>query len=163
MTAQSAAVSGNMKIKLIQIDGTVPNLALMKLSHYYKERKGAEVTFTRSVNTDMFENYDLEGAMNKPEFIVCSAVWYQDGEKRVHSPRNVESGLVVYGVGHHHCFALLGEMFPDRRYLAHTEDGFMTSHLRFVDRIEGKEIAKREGQMNCELERTELFSENIFY
>jgi hypothetical protein len=48
-----------MRVKLIQIDGSVPNLALMKLSHYYRERKGAEVVFTRSVKTDLFENYDL--------------------------------------------------------------------------------------------------------
>ena len=40
-------------IKLVQIDGKLPNLALMRLSSYYKE-KGYQVDFTRSVNKDLF-------------------------------------------------------------------------------------------------------------
>jgi hypothetical protein len=50
-----------MRIKLIQIDGDLPNLALMKLSHFYKSR-GDEVTFVdkKIVRRDMFEpEYDL--------------------------------------------------------------------------------------------------------
>ena len=44
-------------VKLIQIDGKLPNLALMKLSAYYKEN-GYEVNFTRSVHKDLFDkNY----------------------------------------------------------------------------------------------------------
>lgn len=101
--------------------------------------------------------------MNRPEFIACSAVWYQDGKERIHNPRNVESGLVVYGIGHHHCFALLGEMFPKREYLAKYADGFMTSHCRFVDRKEGMEIARLQNQLNDEYQSADLYSENIFY
>jgi hypothetical protein len=43
-----------VKVRLTQIDGKLPNLALMKLSHFHKS-KGDEVTFTRSVRRDMFE------------------------------------------------------------------------------------------------------------
>ncbi len=47
------------KIKLIQVDGKLPNLALMKLSAYYKD-KNYDVHFTRSVSRDLFEeHYDL--------------------------------------------------------------------------------------------------------
>ena len=46
------------KIKLVQIDGKLPNLALMKMSSYFKSL-GHKVTFTRSVNHLMFEDdYD---------------------------------------------------------------------------------------------------------
>ena len=48
-----------MKVRLTQIDGKLPNLALMKLSHFYKA-KGHEVYFQDSVNRSMFEpEYDL--------------------------------------------------------------------------------------------------------
>lgn len=45
-------------IKLVQIDGKLPNLALMRLGAYYKEN-GYTVDFTRSVNKDLFDKeYD---------------------------------------------------------------------------------------------------------
>lgn len=48
-----------MKIRLTQIYGKLPNLALMKLSHFYKAH-GHEVFFEKSVMRGMFEpNYDL--------------------------------------------------------------------------------------------------------
>jgi hypothetical protein len=47
------------KIRLTQIDGKLPNLALMKLSHYYKS-KGDCVFFERSIVKGLFEpEYDL--------------------------------------------------------------------------------------------------------
>lgn len=47
-----------MKIRLTQIDGKLPNLALMKLAHYHKTR-GDEVQFYRHVNRELDEpNYD---------------------------------------------------------------------------------------------------------
>lgn len=48
-----------MNIRLTQIDGKLPNLALMKLSHWHKER-GDSVYFTRHITKDMFESeYDI--------------------------------------------------------------------------------------------------------
>lgn len=48
-----------MKIKLIQLDGELPNMALMKLAHYFRHQKGADIYFTRSVRRDLFEpHYD---------------------------------------------------------------------------------------------------------
>jgi hypothetical protein len=47
-----------MRIRLTQLDGKLPNLALMKLSHWHKSR-GDEVLFTRQAHRDMLEpNYD---------------------------------------------------------------------------------------------------------
>jgi len=47
-----------MKIRLTHLDGKIPNLALMKLSHWHKER-GDEVYFTKRSRKDMFEpEYD---------------------------------------------------------------------------------------------------------
>ena len=42
------------RIKLIHIDGKLPNLALMKISAWYKQF-GYEVNFSYKVDRDMFE------------------------------------------------------------------------------------------------------------
>jgi len=45
-------------VRLTHIDGKLPNLALMKLSHWYKER-GVGVTFTKSLTRELTEgDYD---------------------------------------------------------------------------------------------------------
>jgi hypothetical protein len=43
-----------MNVRLTHLDGKLPNLALMKLSHWHKDR-GDEVVLSRSVNPDMWE------------------------------------------------------------------------------------------------------------
>jgi len=48
----------SMNVRLTQIDGALPNLALMKLSHWHKS-KGDTVTLTRHIEPDLFEpTYD---------------------------------------------------------------------------------------------------------
>lgn len=48
-----------MRIRLTHIDGKLPNLALMKLSHWHKSQ-GDEVYFTRSIQRGLFESdYDV--------------------------------------------------------------------------------------------------------
>lgn len=47
-----------MNVRITQLDGKLPNLALMKLSAWHKS-KGDAVTFTRSIQRDIFEgDYD---------------------------------------------------------------------------------------------------------
>lgn len=49
----------NKNIRLTQIDGKLPNLALMKLSHWHKAQ-GDNVYLTRHIERDMFEpDYDI--------------------------------------------------------------------------------------------------------
>jgi len=47
-----------LRIKLIHVDGKIPNLALMKLSSFYKAQ-GSKVLFSRSMERDLFDG-DLE-------------------------------------------------------------------------------------------------------
>lgn len=48
-----------MKIRLTQLDGSLPNLALMKLSHFFKS-EGHDVFFTYDIYKNLFEpDYDL--------------------------------------------------------------------------------------------------------
>lgn len=47
-----------VRVRLTQIDGALPNLALMKLSHWHRAQ-GDEVHFTRQIERNLFEpNYD---------------------------------------------------------------------------------------------------------
>lgn len=47
-----------MRVRLTQIDGALPNLALMRLASYHLDR-GDDVTVTRRIETDLFEGtYD---------------------------------------------------------------------------------------------------------
>lgn len=43
-----------MRVRLTQIDGALPNLALMKLAHWHQSR-GDDITLTRHIDRDMFE------------------------------------------------------------------------------------------------------------
>lgn len=43
-----------MNVRLTQIDGALPNLALMKLAHWHRAR-GDSVTVTRQLERDLFE------------------------------------------------------------------------------------------------------------
>lgn len=43
-----------MNVRLTQIDGALPNLALMKLAHWHR-KNGDSVTVTRSIEPDLFE------------------------------------------------------------------------------------------------------------
>src|SRR5262249_7275489 len=47
-----------MKVRLTQIDGKLPNLALMKLAHWHRAR-GDRIYFTKHIERDMLEeDYD---------------------------------------------------------------------------------------------------------
>jgi hypothetical protein len=106
----------------------------------------------------------------RPEFIICAANWYDDGEPQTFSPKNIKTGFVICGRRHHNCISIFAKMmgFPyDERGLAlmRTEvQGFLTSHDRFVDRLEALAIARTQGQIitgegNSKLG---LFSEDLY-
>jgi len=76
-----------MKIRLTQIDGILPNIALMKLSHYFKNN-GDEVYFEKSVNKSMFEpDYD---------HVFASAIFTESKKKielmKSHFPNTIFGG-----------------------------------------------------------------------
>ena len=67
-----------MNIKLVQIDGKLPNLALMKLSASFK-KQGHNVVFTRSVNPTLFEpKFDMVMASSIFESTELDYSFYPD-------------------------------------------------------------------------------------
>lgn len=105
------------------------------------------------------------------EKIICSAIWFKDGVKRTHQPVNVDSGIVVCGHRHGHCFVILHELFPDRRYIIMNKDGkttiqgFLTNLNRFVDRKDAAFIAINANQIIRPFgifDKNYLYSEDIY-
>lgn len=114
--------------------------------------------------------------MNNKEYIICAAIWYQDGIVRFNQPRNVESGIVVGGWRHGNCISTLKTMFYDDfqncevcnkkriEVLNNDIQGFLTNKGNFVDREVGLKIAKENNQLinKASDTKTQLFSEDIY-
>ena len=114
--------------------------------------------------------------MDKKEFILCAAVWYNDGLKHEHQPKNIEVGFVIAGRRHHNCYAtakaLAGIDNVIRLKIENIENtmtredyrkhqGFITSTDRYVDRKEGWEIALKNNQIQFGKEASTIGSESI--
>lgn len=107
---------------------------------------------------------------NTKEYIVCSAIWFDDGKIHAHQPINIDIGIVHYGLRHCNCFASVGGLVRERleQGIEEKEQGFLTSFNRFVTREEAAEIALALGQFKNNEEREivikkgRLYSENIY-
>lgn len=81
--------------------------------------------------------------IKEEEYILCAAIHFDDGNKYVHQPKNIQSGYVLCGRRHHNIYAVLaGITGNDRKRLEYEQcQGFITNLDRFVDREEGYLIA----------------------
>jgi hypothetical protein len=98
-------------------------------------------------------------AAAKAEYILCAAIYFDNGVRYEHQPKNIESGIVICGRRHHNCFvtwSLLSENDFKTRYT----EGFLTSKDRFVNRQEAADIAMAAGQIIKETEC--LVSEDLY-
>jgi hypothetical protein len=102
----------------------------------------------------------------RQEKIICAAIWYKEQHTPVHGPINIKKGIVICGHRHPHCIgafnALTGlrSVTPD---CGEYEQGFLTSHNRFVDRKEGFDIAANAFQLGVTYaNQTELYSEDLY-
>lgn len=81
-----------MKIKLVQLDGKLPNLALMKLAHWHKAQ-GDEVRLTRSIQPNLF---DLFGG---PVDRTYGSAIFNYSASRVRELRDAYPEAVIGGTG----------------------------------------------------------------
>ena len=99
---------------------------------------------------------------SKPEYVICAAVWFKDGKKHVHQPKNVHEGFVVCGRRHHNCFYMasvcIGEGYSEIK--GSCVQGFLTSKDIFLNREEAGKMAFEQNQIT---ELTDcLFSEDLY-
>lgn len=112
------------------------------------------------------------------EFILCAAIWINDGVLHKQQPINIDIGFVICGRRHSNCYQTITDLKGDQKtYFKELnisdEDirkyqGFMTSLDRFVSRKEGYIIAKDNNQIVYGLTASEneedsiLISENLY-
>jgi len=96
------------------------------------------------------------------DYILCAAIYYNDGKKREHQPRNIESGIVVCGRRHHNCIMTAIEF--SKSVKQDLEEGFITSKDKFVNREVALEIAKRANQILdlSKVRGNKLYSEDLY-
>lgn len=116
--------------------------------------------------------------MKNKEFILCAAIWINDGQVHKQQPENIDIGYVVCGRRHNNCYqtiaSLKGDLNTYLKSLNLTDDdyrqgqGFITSTDRYVDRKEGWKIAKANNQIQFGLVASDngddsiLISENLY-
>jgi hypothetical protein len=105
----------------------------------------------------------IADVMVSTSYIICAAIWFKDGKKHEHQPRNVDEGFVVCGRRHHNVYLTVADIkdvpYKDYGYSEHVQ-GFLTSDDIFVDRKEGGQIAFKAGQTDKLKEC--LFSEDLY-
>lgn len=94
-------------------------------------------------------------------YVICAAIWFKDGKKYKHQPRNVDSGFVVCGRRHHNCFltVCLDGDFSKLKGVDHVQ-GFLTSDDMFLNREEAGALAFNVSQI--EKPTVCLFSEDLY-
>jgi hypothetical protein len=129
-----------MMVRLTQIDGALPNLALMKLSHWHKS-KGDQVVFTRDVERDLFEPaYDL----------VYGSAIFKFSQERLMRFQRQWPGAIVGGTGtpySHTIEDLIGEEYEHYDYADQGVDysiGFTQRGCRLACKF--CEVPKKEGK-----------------
>ena len=97
----------------------------------------------------------------RPEFIVCAAIWVNDGQKHSGQFDSLESGYLLCGVGHADCVSISALLNPHHSARDMRNSGFVTNHRRFVGREEAAQIAYDAGQIKEKVET--LYSEDLVY
>lgn len=102
--------------------------------------------------------------MQVPEYIMCSAIRFDDKKNHNEAALDGRTGYIVCGRRHHNCFHLSAIIDPKRRYLKkEKEQGFLTSRNRFVNRHEAGKIAFDAGQISEPVTSPlGLFSEDLW-
>ncbi len=92
----------------------------------------------------------METNTNKKEYIICSALHYNDGKPYEMQPVNIKTGFVVLGRTMGNCIYTAAEIMrkdytEEKFHLA--SQGFLTNTDRWVNREGAYVIAKEAGQI----------------
>lgn len=106
------------------------------------------------------------------ERILCAAIWYKELplerddvlKIRGNAPYNVDKGIVLCGWRHSNCLYQMVAITGLRSATAgENVEGFLTNLNRFVDRVEGAQIALQCGQIDkLKFNSKMLFSEDLY-
>jgi len=95
------------------------------------------------------------------QYIICSAIWFNDSIKYDHQPFNIEIGFVICGHRHHNCFMTAYILNKDTKLqTVNNTQGFLTNDNLFVTREEAAIIAYNAKQISESTNK--LFSEDLY-
>ncbi len=104
--------------------------------------------------------------MRQEEYILCAAIWFDDGRIHKFQPKGIDVGIVLCGYRHNNIFTQIGGLVKERKELGiyEKEQGFLTSYNRFVGRVEAYNIAVSAGQVEPSTNNPEeeLYSEQLY-
>lgn len=86
----------------------------------------------------------------REEYIICSAVHYDDGIIHQEQPININTGIVVTGRRHNNCFYSLKQMasYDESKVTKeNTIAGFLTNFDNFLNRKEAFKLAEKNNQL----------------
>ena len=78
------------RVRLVQLDGKMPNLAIMKLAHWHRSR-GDDVTFSRSIHPGLFEPWSYDA--------VYGSAIFDGSAPLVREMRGAYPGAIIGGTG----------------------------------------------------------------
>ena len=128
-------------VRLTQIDGAMPNLALMKLAHWHRT-KGDEVVFTRQIERDLFEPaYD----------VVYGSAIFKFSQANLMRFQHQWPGAIVGGTGTpytHTVEELIGAEYEHYDYADYPEVDYSMGFTQRGCRLRCKfcEVPKKEGK-----------------
>lgn len=96
-------------------------------------------------------------------YIICAAVHYPVGFKQKDQPVNIEKGYVIAGRRHSNCYQVLEMLGINIGSCDRSNEGFLTSDNRFLNRAEAAILAKERGQLLVNYTPEILISENLYY
>ncbi len=101
------------------------------------------------------------------EFIICAANYYNDGQKHLQQPKNIEIGFVIFGRRHLNACYLISLIKNSHTFHKTEKKGFITNTNRFVDRKEAYKIAFEADQIigpnkGCPTNEIGLTSEDLY-
>jgi hypothetical protein len=102
------------------------------------------------------------------ERIYSAAIWYKDLPTAKYMPTNIDRGVVVEGHRHADIIRTILNLLGKRTVrsgedsVGETEQGFVTSTNRFVNRVDAMKIAREANQLIEETTFLELYSEDLY-
>jgi len=107
----------------------------------------------------MIDKIRLEAHLNngKTEYVMCAAIYVNDGIHHNFKPYNIDTGLVYCGWRHPCIFEIMPNGTPNKCI-----QGFLTTKDRFLTRDEALELVKSNGQLKGDIIGRVLTSEDLW-
>jgi len=112
----------------------------------------------------MIDEMRLKAHLNNglPEYIMCSANYYDDGKDYPFQPYNIDKGFVICGWRHSNCGASYLAANGETKIWDNCIQGFLTNKNRFLNREESLKLVQENGQLKRPLIGGILTSEDLW-